>query len=192
MNSKQIYSVHCVQLADFLMHSKSRRPPPPVPFFSLPPLHTLYSSFTFPFTPSLLFTLYEEGRPRHKSSMKWIDWFSLWTHTTFPYLVNPPYERTDERTTPPADLTALPHHFTPSLPLPQPHPFRLITVTGCTESSATRPHAPATGLAGTERPPSSSVSEDFCTTRRPTPVTGPRTLVDARSTVSLLYPYAWL
>lgn len=96
------------------MHSKSRPPPPPVPFSSLPPLHTLYSSFTFPFTPSLLFALYEEGRARHRNSMKWDDWFSLWSHTACPDL---------NRMTPPSDLTALPHHFIKLPPSPTDPPY---------------------------------------------------------------------
>ena len=62
------------------------------------------------------------------------------------------------------------------------------TVTGCTEYSGTRPPAPATGPAGTEPPPSSSVSVGCSTTRRLTPVTGLRTLPAARSIVIL---FSW-
>lgn len=47
-----------------------------------------------------------------------------------------------------------------------------------------KPRAPATGHAGTERPPSNFASGACFTTRRPMPATGLRTWAAARSTVS--------
>ena len=66
---------------------------------------------------------------------------------------------------------------------PQIPPRAPSTVTGCTESSATRPPVLATGPAGTERPPSSSALVDCSTTRRLTPATGLRMLLAARNIV---------
>ena len=54
----------------------------------------------------------------------------------------------------------------------QTHPSALITVTGSMASSVTRHPAPATGLAGMEPPPSSSVLVDSFTMKRHTHVTG--------------------
>merc|ERR1719373_927966 len=64
------------------------------------------------------------------------------------------------------------------------------TATGSTGSSVTRPPALATGPAGTGPPPSSSVSEDCSTTRRPTPATGLRTWLAVRNTVMTTPPPA--
>jgi hypothetical protein len=66
---------------------------------------------------------------------------------------------------------------------PQTRQSRPSTATGCTESSATRPPARATGPAGTGRPRSSSASAGCSTTRTRTPATGPTTSRAARSTV---------
>merc|ERR1712203_1222420 len=57
----------------------------------------------------------------------------------------------------------------------------LSTATGSTASLATRLPARATGPAGTAQQPSSSALVGCCTTRRPTPATGPRMWPAARS-----------